>query len=96
MLGPDDKPAFPEPPAGFASRRDDIPHGTLEMIEYNSKTVGNKRKALVYTPPGYSRKSRYPVLYLLHGIGGDEEEWHHNCHPEVILDALIADKKAVP
>jgi enterochelin esterase-like enzyme len=95
VLGPDDKPAFPEPPAGFASKRDAIPHGKLEMIEYDSKTVGNKRKALVYLPPGYSPKSRYPVLYLLHGIGGDEGEWHRNGSPEVILDNLIADKKAV-
>jgi enterochelin esterase-like enzyme len=96
VLGPDDKPAFPEPPAGFASKRDDIQHGKLEMIEYDSKTVGNKRKALVYTPPGYSPETKYPVLYLLHGIGGDEEEWHQHAHPEVILDNLIADKKAVP
>jgi enterochelin esterase-like enzyme len=96
VLGPDDKPAFPEPPAGFASKRDDITHGKLEMIEYDSKTVGNKRKALVYTPPGYSPQIKYPVLYLLHGIGGDEEEWHQHGHPEVILDNLIADKKAVP
>jgi enterochelin esterase-like enzyme len=96
VLGPDDKPVFPEPPAGFASKRDDIQHGKLEMIEYDSKTVGNKRKALVYTPPGYSPETKYPVLYLLHGIGGDEEEWHQHAHPEVILDNLIADKKAVP
>ena len=96
VLGPDDKPVFPEPPAEFATRRDDIPHGKLEMIEYDSKTVGNPRKALVYTPPGYSSDIKYPVLYLLHGIGGDEEEWHHHGSPEVILDNLVADKKAVP
>ena len=96
ILGPDDKPAFPEPPAGFDVKRDGIPHGQLEMIEYDSKTVGNKRKALIYTPPGYSPDTRYPVLYLLHGIGGDEEEWHTHGSPEVILDNLIADKKAVP
>ena len=96
VLGPDDKPAFPEPPAGFAAKRDDVPQGKLEMIEYDSKTVGNKRKALIYTPPGYSADTKYPVLYLLHGIGGDEEEWHKNGSPEVILDNLFADKKAVP
>ncbi len=66
------------------------------MAEYDSKSVGNKRKALVYLPPGYSAEQKYPVLYLLHGIGGDEEEWHHGGHPEVILDNLIADKKTVP
>jgi len=66
------------------------------MVEYDSKSVGNKRKALVYRPPGYSADNRYPVLYLLHGIGGDENEWRRGGHPEIILDNLIADKKAEP
>lgn len=96
VLGPDDKPAFPEPAAGWDTRHEDIPHGKLETIQYDSKSVGNKRKALVYTPPGYSADAKYPVLYLLHGIGGDEEEWHRGGHPEIILDNLIAAKKAVP
>jgi enterochelin esterase-like enzyme len=95
-LGPDDKPAFPPVPEGFDKAREGIAHGKLEMVEYDSKSVGNKRKALVYTPPGYSTDTQYPVLYLLHGIGGDEEEWHRGGHPEIILDNLIADKKAVP
>jgi enterochelin esterase-like enzyme len=96
VLGPDDKPAFPDPAAGWDTRQEDIPHGKLETIQYDSKSVGNKRKALVYTPPGYSAATKYPVLYLLHGIGGDEEEWHRGGHPEVILDNLLAAKKAVP
>jgi enterochelin esterase-like enzyme len=95
-LKPDDKPAFPNPPEGFDKARDDIAHGKLEMVEYDSKSVGNKRKALVYAPPGYSADTKYPVLYLLHGIGGDEGEWRRGGHPEVLLDNLIADKKAVP
>lgn len=95
-LGPDDKPAFPPVPAGFDQVRDGIPHGSLEMVEYDSKSVGNKRKALIYTPPGYSADRGYPVLYLLHGIGGDEEEWRRGGYPNVILDNLIADKKAIP
>lgn len=95
-LGPDDKAAFPNPPDGFDKARDGIPRGMIETIEYESKSVGNKRKALVYTPPGYSASQKYPVLYLLHGIGGDEEEWRRGGHPEIILDNLIADKKAVP
>ncbi len=95
-LGPDDKRAVPDEPAGFDKRRDDIPHGKLEMVEYDSKSVGNKRKANVYTPPGYSSDQKYPVLYLLHGIGGDEREWANGGHPEIILDNLIADKKAEP
>ena len=95
-LKPDDKPAFPNPPEGFDKEREGIAHGKLEMVEYDSKSVGNKRKALVYRPPGYSADNRYPVLYLLHGIGGDENEWRRGGHPEIILDNLIADKKAVP
>jgi enterochelin esterase-like enzyme len=95
-LGPDDKAAFPDAPAGFDQAREGIAHGKLEMVEYDSKSVGTKRKALVYTPPGYSADRKYPVLYLLHGIGGDEEEWRRGGQPNVILDNLIADSKAVP
>src|SRR5262249_44072708 len=65
-------------------------------VEYDSKTVGVKRKAQVYTPPGYTKDKKYPVLYLLHGIGGDENEWARGGAPNVILDNLYADKKAVP
>jgi enterochelin esterase-like enzyme len=96
VLGPDDKPAFDEPPAGFNVARDDVPHGKLELVEYDSTTVGTRRKMNVYTPPAYSGERKYPVLYLLHGIGGDETEWQRFCKPEVILDNLIADGKAVP
>jgi len=96
VLGPDDKAVFPTPPEGFDKTRNDIPHGKIEIVEYDSKSVGNKRKALVYTPPGYAADKKYPVLYLLHGIGGDEEEWRRGGHPEIILDNLIGEKKAVP
>ena len=96
VLGPDDKPAFPEPPAGFDVARAAIAHGKVEMIEYDSKSVGTRRKMLVYTPPGYSADRKYPVLYLLHGIGGDESEWQRFATPEVILDNLRADKRVVP
>ncbi|HUS36269.1 MAG TPA: alpha/beta hydrolase-fold protein [Verrucomicrobiae bacterium] len=95
-LGPEDKPAFPAPPEGFDKAREEIAHGKIETVEYDSKSVGNKRKALIYTPPGYSAEKKYPVLYLLHGIGGDEEEWRRGGHPEIILDNLIAERKAVP
>ena len=71
--GQKDEPArLPAPPAGFDKRRDSVERGKLETVEYDSKTVGATRKATVYTPPGYSKDRRYPVLYLLHGIGGDE------------------------
>lgn len=98
VLGEDDKPAFMAmiPQDGFDKARDGIAHGKVEMVEYDSKSVGTKRKANVYTPPGYSADKKYPVLYLLHGIGGDEREWERGGHPEIILDNLIADKKAEP
>jgi enterochelin esterase-like enzyme len=96
VLGPDDQPAFDDPPAGINVKREGIPHGKLEMIEYESKTVGTTRKLLVYTPPGYTKDQEYPVLYLLHGIGGDETEWQRFATPDVLLDNLIADGKAVP
>jgi enterochelin esterase-like enzyme len=96
VLGPDDKAAFPAAPAGFDKPRENIDYGKVETVEYDSKTVGNKRKMLVYTPPGYTTKASYPVLYLLHGIGGDETEWHKKGSPDVILDNLYADQKLVP
>ena len=80
-------------PAGFDQVRNDIPHGTIETIEYKSTTVGTVRKATVYLPPKYSPAKKYSVLYLLHGIGGDEREWLHGS-PNVILDNLYADGKA--
>ena len=95
-LGPDDKAVYDAPPNGFKAERDDVPHGKLEMIEYESKTVGTTRKMQVYTPPGYTTDKKYPVLYLLHGIGGDETEWQRFAAPNLILDNLIADGKAVP
>jgi enterochelin esterase-like enzyme len=96
VLNADDIPAFPDPPAGFEVKRDGIPRGQLEMIEYDSKTVGTKRKMQVYTPPGYSKDKKYPVLYLLHGIGGDETEWQRFATPNIMLDNLLADGKVVP
>ena len=95
-LGPDDKQVFPDPPAGFNVKSDGIFHGTLEMVEYDSKTVGTRRKMQVYTPPGYSPDRKYPVLYLLHGIGGDETEWQRFATPNIILDNLLAEGKAGP
>lgn len=85
----------PAPP-GFDVVRESILHGKIDTMVYASKTVGVSRKALVYTPPGYSKDKKYPVLYLLHGIGGDENEWLNGGHPEVILDNLYAEKKVVP
>jgi alpha-L-arabinofuranosidase/enterochelin esterase-like enzyme len=93
-LNPDDAPAFPDPPAGFDVKREGMSRGRLEMVTYESKSVGTLRKMQVYTPPGYSTRKKYPVLYLLHGIGGDETEWQRFASPDVILDNLLADGKA--
>jgi enterochelin esterase-like enzyme len=96
-LGPDDKPAFPPVPEGFDKPREGAERGKLERVDYESKTVGAKRWMQVYTPPGYSQDQKYPVLYLLHGIGGNEkEEWTRGGVAHVVLDNLIADKKIEP
>jgi enterochelin esterase-like enzyme len=85
-----------EMPGGFDLVRPGIAAGKMDTVQYTSKTVGTTRKALVYTPPGYSKKKKYPVMYLLHGIGGDEKEWLKGGNPQQILDNLYADKKIEP
>lgn len=94
--GPEDIAAYPAPPESFLVRRDGIPHGKLEMVSYESATVGTTRKMNVYTPPGYPSDRKYPVLYLLHGIGGDETEWQRFAQPDNLIDNLLADGKMVP
>lgn len=86
----------PTPGVAFDVQREKIPRGKMEGVEYEAATLGVKRRMTVYTPPGYSADRSYPVLYLLHGIGGDEREWANNGAPAVILDNLYADGKAVP
>ena len=83
-------------PRGFDSLRAVIANGKIDTIIYGSKTVGTKRRALIYTPPGFSKKKKYPVFYLLHGIGGDEKEWLNGGNPQVILDNLYAENKIEP
>src|SRR5688500_1294349 len=96
-FGVNSQPALKEAPKGFDSLRTDIAHGKIDTITYDSKTVGVKRRALVYMPPGFSKNKKYPVLYLLHGIGGDEKEWlNDGGKPEVILDNLYAENKIQP
>ena len=95
-LGPDDKPAFPDPPAGFNVKRDNIPHGQLTHVQYESKTLGTRRRIRVYTPPGYSADRKYPVLYLLHGLGWNDLEWTEVRHAEVVIDNLLAEGKIQP
>ncbi len=83
-------------PKGFDVEKKLAVAGKIDSIMYPSKTVGVIRKALVYTPPGYDTTKRYPVLYLLHGIGGDEREWLRHGNPKVILDNLYAQGKIEP
>jgi enterochelin esterase-like enzyme len=83
-------------PPGFDSLYSGIAHGKIDTVIYVSSAVGTNRKALVYTPPGYSPSQKYPVLYLLHGIGGDEKEWLKGGSPQLILDNLYAGKKLQP
>lgn len=83
-------------PQGFDVVRNNIPKGKIDTISYASKTVGVTRRAIIYTPPSYSKNKKYPVLYLLHGIGGDEKEWLTHGQPQVILDNMYADGKLEP
>jgi enterochelin esterase family protein len=73
------------------------PHGILQIVTYESKTAGATRQAYVYTPPDYTRSNtRYPVLYLLHGGGDLDPGWSMTGRAHIIMDNLIAEKKARP
>ena len=82
-------------PAGFDQETAGIERGTIQETEYPSKTVGTTRKVTVYLPPKYDPAQKYPVLYLLHGIGGDHKEWLQGV-PNIIMDNLYAQGKAKP
>jgi enterochelin esterase-like enzyme len=74
-----------------------VPHGTLSKVWYPSPTLGKTRRLYVYTPPGYTESDKkYPVFYLLHGAGGDEDAWTTLGRTPYILDNLIAEEKADP
>ena len=76
----------------------DVPHGTVSKVWYDSPTLNLTRRMTVYTPAGYdkNKKQKYPVFYLLHGAGGDEEAWMDLGRTSQILDNLIAQGKAEP
>jgi enterochelin esterase-like enzyme len=82
-------------PADFDKEQTGIARGTIEETTYESKTVGTTRKVTVYLPPQYDKTKKYPVLYLLHGIGGDHKEWLQGV-PGTIMDNLYAAGKAEP
>ena len=87
----------PDPDAAYYSAKD-VPHGEVRQRWYYAKVTGQWRRSYVYTPPGYdaSSRTRYPVLYLLHGWGENEQGWHIQGHADLIMDNLIAEKKAKP
>jgi len=88
---------IPEPGSTYYSIQD-VPHGQVREVWYNSSVTGSWRHAMVYLPPGYdtSPKTRYPVLYLQHGGGEDETGWIRQGRANFILDNLIAEGKATP
>ena len=73
----------------------DVPKGKMKKVHYHSKVIGEKREAYVYTPPKYSKDKKYPVLYLLHGIGCDGSQWI-SMKTDIVLDNMIADGEVVP
>jgi len=87
----------PEPGSTYYSPQD-VPHGAVREVWYNSKVTGTWRHALVYTPPHYDTQTtvRYPVLYLQHGAGEDETGWIRQGHANFILDNLLAAKSCKP
>ena len=81
----------------FQAYKADVPHGVVSEVEYWSKAIGAKRRAHVYTPPGYMNGTgKYPVLYLVHGAGDSDDSWTSVGHAHYILDNLIAAGKARP
>jgi len=86
-------------PLSDAYKIKDVPHGNVSLVWYDSPTLpsASPRRMYVYTPPGYDRSTvRYPVLYLLHGAGGDEDAWNNMGRASVIMDNLIAANKVKP
>ena len=75
----------------------DVPHGEVRAVWYSSPTLGMKRRMMIYLPAGYEEsRQKFPVLYLLHGSGGDETVWLEQGRTAQILDNLIAEGKAEP
>ena len=91
-------PASWIPVPGFTAKTK-VPHGQIREVMYDNTLLGkigaDGRKVSVYTPPGYDPTQKYPVLYALHGIGGNHKEWL-SAKPQQILDNLYAAKKIVP
>ena len=82
---------------GYLYANHDVAHGNMAQVWYDSPSLGLTRRMTIYTPAGYDKgKKKYPVLYLLHGAGGDEEAWPTLGRTQQIMDNLIALGKAEP
>ena len=81
---------------GHLYQVNNVPHGTVSRVWYDSPTLGQQRRMTVYLPAAYDGEKRFPVLYLLHGHGGDETAWSDLGRTSQIMDNLIAEGKAVP
>ena len=81
---------------GHLYQVNNVPHGTLSRVWYDSPTLGQQRRLTIYLPPTYDGKKRFPVMYLLHGHGGDETAWSDLGRTSQIIDNLIAEGKVVP
>lgn len=85
------------PEGAFQTWMKEVPHGTVSTVEYWSNSIGGRRRAHIYTPPGYMNGSkRYPVLYLVHGAGDSDDAWTSVGRANTILDNLISAGKAEP
>jgi enterochelin esterase-like enzyme len=88
---------IPGPESDLYFQKNGVPHGTVSKVWYNSPVLGFDRRVYIYTPAGYENGTqKYPVFYLLHGAGGDEDAWTNMGRAAQILDNLIAQGKAKP
>ncbi len=91
---------LPVPPQGFDARSNNIPHGKVDQSVSYPTRMYNMQKVTVYTPPGYSTAQKYPVLYLHHGIGGDEVSWigkgSNEGNADNVMDYLYSKNLAKP
>jgi enterochelin esterase-like enzyme len=84
------------PPIGFDIKKPNILRGEIDTLTYFSNIEVKNRKLVVYTPPQYNKSKKYPVLFLLHGIGGNESDWQRIANINIIFDNLYASKKIEP
>lgn len=94
IMAADALPVLPQ--SGFDTVQNNIQHGQVSVFTYQSSATNSQRKAKIYLPPGYSKSNKYSVLYLLHGYGGNENDWCSGGAANIILDNLIAAGKIKP